>query len=163
MLDSIISGLTSQATSALTGQTGLDAAQAKAALPLAQESISEGIMGAATGGNFGGITDMLKMAGGGGGGIAGLAQNAVYASIATKFLGKLTSSLGLGSGVATKVAGVALPMILGKLGSQATKDGGSSLDLGGIASMLGGGAVGGASDLLSKGGNMLGGMLGGKG
>ena len=156
-----MAGLKGQATSALTSQTGLDAGQAQAALPLAQDSIKEGLMGAVTSGNFGGITDLLKTAGGGGG-VAGLAQNAVYGSIATKFLGKLTSSLGLGEGVAQKVSAVALPMILGKLGSQATKDGGSGLDLGAIASMVGGGAAGGAGDLLGKASGMLGGMLGGK-
>ena len=159
MLDALMSGLKDQATSALTAETGLDASQAQAALPLAQESIKEGLMGAATGGNLGGITDLLKAAGGGGG-VAGLAQNAVYGSIATKFLGKLTSSLGLGEGIAQKVSSVALPMILGKLGSQATKDGGGSLDLGAIASMVGGGAAGGAGDLLGKAGGMLGGLMG---
>ena len=159
MLDAIMSGLKDQATSALTSQTGLDASQAQAALPLAQDSIKEGLMGAATSGNFGAISGLLKIAGGGGG-VAGLAQNAVYGSIATKFLGKLTSSLGLGEGVAQKVSAVALPMILGKLGSQATKDGGGSLDLGSIASMVGGGAVGGASDMLGKASGMLGGLMG---
>ena len=160
MLDSLISGLKDQAVGAITGQTGVTADQAQAALPLAQESIKEGMMGAATSGNLGGITDMLKMAGGGGGGLAGLAQNAVYASIATKFLGKLTSSLGLGGAVAQKIAGVALPMIIGKLGGQLTKDGGSGLDLGAITSMLGGGAAGAAGDALGKAGGMLGGLMG---
>ena len=160
MLDSLISGLKDQAVGAIAGQTGIDAQQAQAALPLAQDSIKEGIMGAATSGNFGGITDMLKLAGGGGGGVAGLAKNAVYASIATKFLGKLTSSLGLGDGIAQKISGIALPMILGKLGSQVTKDGGSAMDLGAITSMLGGGAAGAAGDVIDKAGGMLGGLLG---
>ena len=160
MLDSILSAVKGQAIGALTNQAGLDARQAEAALPLAQESISEGIMGAATSGNFGGITDMLKMAGGAGGGVASLAKNAVYASIASRFLGKLTSSLGLPSTVATTIAGVALPMILGKLGGEVTKDGGSALDLGAVTSLLGGGAAGAAGDVLGKASGMLGGLMG---
>lgn len=160
MLDSIISGIKGQALGALTNQTGVNAQQAEAALPLAQESIKDGLLGAATSGNIGGITDMLKMAGGSGGGVAGLAQNAVYGSIASNFIGKLTSGLGLPAGIAQQVSGVALPMIIGKLGSQATTEGGGGLDLGAITKLVGGGATGAAGDLLGKAGGMLGGLMG---
>ncbi len=161
MLDALISGLKDQALGALTGEAGITAQQAEQALPLAKDSITEGLMGAATSGNFNGISEMLKMATGGGG-VAGLAKNAVYASIASKLVGKLTSSLGLGDGIGTKVAAVVLPMILGKLGGQVTKDGGSAMDLGAITSMLGGGAASGAAGLAGKAAGMLGGLLGKK-
>ncbi len=153
MLDSIISGIKSQAIGAITGQTGATASQAEASVPIAQESIKEGLMGAATSGNFGGITDMFKSAAGGGGGMASLAKNAVYMSIATKFISKLTGSLGLGDGVANKISSVALPMIIGKVGADVTKDGGSSMDLGSITKLVGGGAAGGL-------GNMVKGFMG---
>lgn len=160
MLDSLFDQLKGQAITSLIGQTGVDADQASKALPLAKEAISEGIMGAATSGNFGGITDMFKMAAGGGSGVAGLAKNAVYAGIASKFLGKLTGSLGLGAGVAARVSAVALPMILGKIGGEVTKDGGSSMDLASVTKLLGGGAAEGASGALNQAAGMLGGLLG---
>ena len=168
MLDSIIDQVKSQAIGAITQQTGLSADQAEQAVPVAQESIKDGLMGAAMSGNFGGIQEMFQMVGGGGGGAAGglgaMAKNAVFASILTKFVGGLTSKLGIGDCIADKVGAVALPMILGKLGGQVTSEGGG-FDLGGITKLVGGGAAesatGALGGLADKAKGMLGGMLGG--
>ncbi|MGB3548669.1 MAG: DUF937 domain-containing protein [Saprospiraceae bacterium] len=158
MLDSILSGIKGQVMSSLTEQTGLDAGQAEQAVPLAKESILSGLTSAVAGGNTGGIIDMLKSATGGASGGGGLMQNMVYQGIATNFIGKITSALGLGEGVAQKVAGVALPMILGKIGGAAQAEGDTDeIDAGSVMSALGMGG----GDIAGKAGDLLKGGLGG--
>ena len=162
MLDSIINAVKGQAISAMTGQTEINQQQAEQALPLAQDSIKEGLMGAATSGKFGEISSLLKMASGGST-MSSLTSNPVFASILGGFVGKLTSKLGLGSGVANSVAGAALPLIMSKLGGEATKQGGDSLDLASITKLLGGGAAGAAGGALGGLADQAKGILGGFG
>ena len=162
MLDSIIDSVKSQAITAMTGQTPISADQAQQALPLAQESISEGLLGAATSGNIGGISSLLKLAGGGAG-LNSLTANPLFSSILGGFTGKLTAKLGLGSGVANSVAGAALPLIMSKLGGAATKEGGDSLDLASITKLVGGGAAGAAGGALGGIADQAKGLLGGFG
>lgn len=159
MLESILGAVKGQVTSALTEKTGLDAGQAEQTVPLAGDSISEGITGALSGGNIGGILDMVKSATGGSSG-GGLAQNALYQGIAGNFIGKLTSKLGLGEGVASTVSSLALPMILNKLGGAAQAEGETDeIDQSSLLGALGMDAGG----LLGKAGDLLGGKSGGGG
>jgi hypothetical protein len=157
-----------QVVSAIAEKTGLNVGQAEQTIPLAQESITEGIMGAVSGGNVDGILGMLTSAVGGtdttGGG--GLLQNMVYKGIAGNFISKLTSSLGLNEGMASTLSSIALPMIMNKIGG-ATQAAGDTdgIDAGSMMSALGldagsllGGLAGGgaAGDLLGQAANMLG-------
>ena len=135
MLDSIMDGLKGQAVDMLKEKTGLDAGQAEQAVPLAKESITEGLTSAISGGNVGGIVDMFKSATGGGG-EGGLVQNMVYKGIAGSFISKLTSSLGIGEGMAGTVSSMALPFIMSKLGGKAADDSGE-VSQSGIMSMVG--------------------------
>lgn len=158
MLDSIINAVKGQVVSTLTEQTGLGAGQAEQAVPLAQDSISEGITSAMGGGNLGGILDMVKTAAGGGataGSPGGLMQNMVYQNIATNFIGKLTTKLGIPTGVAEQVSAFALPMIMGKLAGKTQEAGDTDdIDQGSLLSTLGldaGGVLGKASDMLGGG------------
>lgn len=154
-----------QVVSAVAEKTGLDVGQAEQTLPLAQESITEGIMGAVSGGNVDGIVGMLQSAVGGGDG-GGLVENMVYKGIAGNFISKVTSGLGLSEGIAGTLSSVALPMIMSKIGgaTQAAGDtddidAGSMMDALGLdaGSLLGGLAGGGAAgDLLGKAAGMLG-------
>lgn len=165
MLDSIMDMAKGQLLSTIAEKTGLDAGQAEQALPLAQESITEGITGAISGGNVDGILGMLTSAVGGGGG--GLVENMVYKGIAGNFVSKITSTLGVGEGMASTLSGVALPMIMSKIGG-ATQAAGDTdgidqdsvmsalgLDAGSLLSGLAGGGA--AGDLLGKAAGMLGG------
>ena len=121
---------------------------------------------AIAGGNVSGILDMLKGAVGGGssagGGLAGMAQNMVYKSIAGNFISKATSQLGLSEGVASSVSGLALPMIMEKIGGAAVAAGDTDeIDEGSVMSAMGldaGGLMGKAKDLL--GGSGLGNLFG---
>jgi len=157
-----------QVVSAVAEKTGLGAEQAEQALPLAKESITEGIMGAVSGGNVDGILGMLTSAVGGtddtGGG--GLLQNMVYKGIAGNFMSKVTSSLGVSDGIAGTLSSVALPMIMSKIGG-ATQAAGDTdgIDAGSMMSALGldsgsllGGLAGGgaAGDMLGQAANLLG-------
>ena len=153
-----MSAVKGQVVSAITEKTGLGAAQAEQAVPLAKESVTEGIMGAVTGGNVDGVLGMLKSAVGGGGAGAGggLMQNMVYQGIAGSFVSKLTSKLGLSSGIASTVSSMALPMIMSKLGGAAKAEGDSDeIDASSVMSMLGVG--GGAAGMLGKAASMFGG------
>lgn len=169
MLDTIMNAVKGQVLSAVTEKTGLDLGQAEKALPLAQESITDGIMGAVSGGNVDGILGMLTSATGGSDSTSsggGLLQNMVYKGIAGSFVSKVTSSLGLSEGIASTLSSVALPMILSKIGG-ATQAAGDTdgIDAGSMMSALGldagsllGGLAGGgaAGDLLGQAANLLG-------
>lgn len=165
MLDSILDSVKGQVVSTLAEKAGIDAGQAEQAVPMAQESITEGLMGAVTGGNMEGILGMLQGATGGDGG--GLLNNMVFKGIAGNFIGKLTGQLGLSEGVAGTVSSMALPMIMSKLGGAAQAHGDTdgideSSVLGALGldsgSLLGGLAGSGAAgDLLGKASSMLGG------
>ena len=153
MLESILDAVKGEIVSTVQNETGLGPREAEQTVPLARESVSEGITGALSGGNLGGILDMLKGSTGGG----GLLQNAVFQGIAAKFIHKLTGQLGLSEGVAQKVANLALPIILGKLAGRTRAAGDTDeIDKGSLLDVLGLDA----GDIL---GNVAGGLLGGKG
>lgn len=155
-----------QIVSAIAEKTGLPLGQAEQALPLAQESVTEGITSALTGGNVDGILGMLTSAVSGNNAGGGLLQNVVYKGIAGNFINKATSSLGLNEGVASTISSLALPMIMNKIGT-ATQAAGDTdgIDAGSMMSALGldsgsllGNLTGGgeAGDLLGKAMGMLG-------
>jgi hypothetical protein len=165
MLDSIMDAVKGQVVSAITEKTGLSLGQAEQTLPLAQESVTDGIMGAISGGNVDGILGMLTGAVGGGGG--GLMDNPIFKGIAGNFVGKMTSSLGVDSGMAGTISSMVLPMIMNKIGG-ATQAAGDTdgIDAGSMMSALGldagsllSGLAGGGepADLLGKAASMLGG------
>ncbi len=150
MLESIIDAVKSEVISSVTEKTGLGAQEAEKTVPLAKDSLTEGITSAMSNGNLGGILDMIKGADGGASG-GSLSQNGVFQGIAAKFIHKLTGQLGLSEGVSQKVAGIVLPMILGKLAGR-TKSAGETddIDKGSLLDVLGLDA-----------GDVLGGLLGG--
>jgi len=165
MLDSILDAVKGQVTSTIAEKTGLDIGQAEQTIPLAGESITEGITGAISGGNVDGILGMLKSATGGGDGGGGLMQNMLYKGIAGSFVSKITSSLGLSEGVAGSISSLALPMIMNKI-SGATQAAGDTddidagsmmsalgLDAGGLLGSLGGGDIAGVAGKLLGGGD----------
>ncbi|MEM6319793.1 MAG: DUF937 domain-containing protein [Bacteroidota bacterium] len=172
MLDSLLDGMKGQVASALAEKTGINMGQAEQAVPLAGESIKEGIMGAVTkgntddvmimfssliggGGGGGAMGALAGLAGGGGGGVGGMMKNMVFSGIAQNFVGKLTSKLGIPAGIANSVSSMALPMIMGKIGGAAqSATPGDGIDAAGLMKVLGGG--GGAL-------GALGGLMGGGG
>lgn len=156
MLDQLLNSVKDQAIGAFT-QHGLSADQATQAFPVAASGLSEGIMGAVTGGNMGGVTDLLTSALGGGG--SSLTSNPLFQSLLGGIAGNLTSKLGLGSGVANTALGAVLPMLLSKIGGAAQANGDADgIGLDDIMALAGGG--GSTGGLLGKAAGMLGGMFG---
>jgi hypothetical protein len=154
MLDSIIDAVKGEVVSHLTQKTGLGANQAEQAVPLAKDSISEGISSAMSGGNIGGILDMIRGASGGGGG--DLAQNMVYKGIAANFINKLTSKLGIPESMAQTASSIALPYIMKMIAGKTSDHGDTDdIDQGSLMNVLGLDA----GSLLGKAGGMLGGFL----
>jgi uncharacterized protein YidB (DUF937 family) len=117
MLDNLLEGIKGQLATTIAEKAGLSLGQAEAAVPVAKDSIIEGVMGAVSGGNVGGVLDMLKSATSGNSG--GLVENMVYKSIAGNFINNITSKLGLSEGIASTVSSLALPMIMEKIGGAA--------------------------------------------
>ena len=161
MLDNLMDMVKGQVVSTITEKTGLGADQAEQTLPLAKDSMIEGITGAFAKGNGGGVMDMISgFAGGGsggGGGIGGMVKNAVYQNIASNFIGKMTSKLGIGQGIADQVSKFALPMIMSKFSDQVT-DSSGNVQKDDLMSKLGIGDM-----LKNQAGNMLKDKLGGGG
>jgi hypothetical protein len=170
MLDSLLDGMKGQVAGAIAEKAGIDMGQAEQAVPLAGESIKEGIMGAVTGGNSDGVMSMLSgLTGGGGGG--GMMQNMVFAGIAKNFIGKLTG-MGLPDGIASTVSSMALPMIMGKIGGAADEASeGEGINAAGLMKVMGGGggALGALGGLMGGGNPLdaakgaLGGLMGNAG
>ncbi|MCP9236404.1 DUF937 domain-containing protein [Lewinella sp. JB7] len=170
MLDSIIDAIEGQVVSTLTERTGVNADQAEASVPLAKESITEGITSAISGGNFSSILNMVERASGKGSTGGSLTSNVVYQNIAGNFVQKLTARLGLPEGIAQQVSSVALPFIMSKIAGK-TREAGSTdeVDQGSLMSVLGldtGNLLGKAAGGLfgkkdDKNGGGIGGALGG--
>jgi len=160
MLDSLLDGIKGQVVDTLKEKTGLDAGQAEQAVPLAKDSIMEGITGAVSGGNMGDLLGMFSGGGESGGG--GMMQNMVYQGIAGSFVSKLTSSLGIPESMASTVSGFALPMIMDKIKGGASNDAGE-VDQAGLMSTLGLDSGGLADGLKDKAADMLKDKLGGLG
>ncbi len=167
MLDSLLDGMKGQVAGAIAEKAGIDMGQAEQAVPLAGESIKEGIMGAVTGGNSDGVMSMLSGLTGGGGG--GMMQNAVFSGIAQNFIGKLTG-IGLPSGIASTISSMALPMIMCKIvGAANEASEGEGINAAGLMKVMGGGggALGALGGLMGGGNPLdaakgaLGGLMGG--
>ena len=171
MLDSLINAAKGQLVSHLTQQTGLQPEQAEQSVPLAKDSITEGLTSAVSGGNIGGILDMVRgasgSAGAGAAGAGSLMQNTVYQGIAGNFINKLTSKLGIPASMAQTVSSYALPFLLSKLAGQTRAAGDTDdIDQGSLLSTLGldaGGLLGKAGDLLGGNSDNDGGSGGGLG
>ena len=165
MLDNILEGLKGQVANTLAEKAGISLGQAEAVVPMAKDSIMDGVMGAVSGGNVSGILDMLKSATGGAGG--GLMENAMYKGVADNFIGKITSKLGLSEGIASTISSMALPMIMEKIGGAAQAAGDTNeIDKSSVMSALGldagsllSKATGGLTDKLGGLGGKLGGMF----
>lgn len=150
MIDKILEMVGGDALNAMTSKAGIPMDQAKKMLPLAGESVQEGLMSAVSGGNLNGVLDMFKSADRG-----GLESNDLFAGIKNMFLQKVVTTLGLPKSVADLAANFGLSNIIGSLTGMIKADGDTDdIDAGSLMNVLGG----------DKGmlGNIAGSLLGGK-
>ncbi len=151
MLDKIMEMVGGQALEAITSKAGISADQAKQMLPLAQDSLQDGIMSQITGGNIESLIGMFNSAGG-----DSLMNNPIFDSIKVMFMKKIMTSIGLPESVAGLAAGSGLGSIVGSISGLLKQDGDNSdINASNIMNVLGGG---GAADTL---GSILGGSGGG--
>ena len=159
MLDGIINSVKGQVANTIAEKTGLSMGQAEEAVPMAKDSIVDGVMGAVSGGNLGGVMGLFGKSSGGG----GLVQNMVYKSIAGSFINKITSKFGIPESMASTVSSFALPMIMEKISGSVSNDKGE-VDKGNLMKTFGidaGSLMGNAADAMKdKLGDKLGGGIG---
>ena len=116
----------------------------------AGSSIFETIAGQISGGNLGGITEMLS-------GQQTTGNNPLVSGIATNVVNSLVQKSGLNPQLAQTIASVAVPFALNMFNKQAGAAQSNGIDIGGLIS----GALSGGGSNQGGGGGILGGLLGG--
>lgn len=169
MLDKIMELVGGNALNELTSKAGISMDQAKQMLPLAQDSLQEGLMSQITGGNLDGLIGMFNSAGSGS---SSLMNNSIFNGIKGMFLQKIMKNIGLPESIAGLAAGTGMGSIIDGISGLLKSDGDNEdinaskmnvLGGGGAGSMLGsllGGKEGGIMDSI---GDVAGDLLGGSG
>ncbi len=135
MLDKIMEMVSGDALNAMTEKAGVSMDQAKQMLPLAGDSLQEGLISQVTGGNVDGVLEMFKSFTGG-----GLESNGIFGSIKNLFMKKVMTSMGLPESVAGLVAGSGMTSIIGNLAGKIQADGDTNnIDAASLMNVLGGG------------------------
>jgi hypothetical protein len=142
MLGNIINSVKGQLTGELQDKFKLDPQQANQSVDLAQNHVEEGLKKEASGGDAGSIMNMLK-------GQKSPQDSPAMNGMIQKYLGDLTSKVGIPQSVAQQVAPFVVSFLMNKIGGNVN----SQSD---IMGMLGGGLT----DKLPKGlGDKLGGLF----
>ncbi len=161
MLDKIMDMVGDQAISAMTEKAGISADQAKSMLPLAGESLQEGLLSKVTGGGLDDVLGMFKSFSGG-----GLENNGLFGSIKGMFMQKIMTNMGLPESVAGLVSGSGMSSIVGSLTDKIKGHGDTDdIDAASLMGVLGGGdggVLGAITGMLggNKGGDDKGGLGG---
>lgn len=163
MLDQLFSTIGGDVVSSLTEKAGITSDQAQQVLPIAQESLQDGLMKEVTGGNISGILGMFN------GGESALGGNPIFDGIKQTMMANVMTKMGLPQPVAALVAGSGMTSVVGKLGGLLGGDDGqvsedslmSKLNLGGGTDGLMDAAKNIAQDKLGGTlGNIAGGLFG---
>jgi len=151
MLENIINNVKGQLTGELQNKFNLQPDKADQSVELAKEHMTDGLRKQATGGDFGGIMDVLK------GNRGATAEHAGVNSIIGNYVNDLTTKLGLPESVARQVGPFVITFLMNKVTGKVNAQGMGQSD---IMSMLGGGSGGGLKSNLTKGlGDKLGGLF----
>ncbi|MBF8963511.1 hypothetical protein I0P70_09650 [Pontibacter sp. FD36] len=142
MLGNIINSVKGQLTGELQDKFNIDSGQANQSVDLAKDHVTEGLKKEASGGDAGGIMNMLK-------GQKAPQDSPAMNSTIQNYIGDLTSKVGIPESVAKQVGPFVVSFLMNKIGGNVN----SQSDLMG---MLGGGLT----DKLPKGmGDKLGGLF----
>ena len=142
MLDKIMESISGGVAEQIAGKAGVSLDQAKSMMPMAQESLTEGLMSQVTGGNLDGLLGMFKSVTGGD---STLTNNPIFSSIKGMFMKKVMTNMGLPESVAGLAAGTGMSsMISGLAGKMVSHGDTDDIDLGSLMGVLGvGGDAGG--------------------
>ena len=130
MLDNLFDSIKGEVLESITGNTELSADQAEKVLPIAKESLQNGLMDQVKAGNVSGILDMFNSSG------DSLMNNSIFGGIKQQFIGMITNKLGLSGPIASMVANVGLGKIVDSISGKA-KQGGSEVTQDNLMSTLG--------------------------
>ena len=115
----------------------------------AGNSIMSGLQGALAGG---GLSQVMKLFGGGGSGAGSILDNPLVQNIMQSFTGKLTNQYQLNPAQASQVSSNLIPQVLQGLSGKVADSNDTSLDINGVMQSLTGGQTGGINfqDLMQK-------------
>ena len=154
MLDQLMNSIGGDVISSLTEKAGITAEQAEQVMPVAQETLQEGLMKEAASGNVEGILGMFNSG-------DGMESNGLFGSLKGMFVQNIMTKIGLPAPVAAMVAGTGLTGILGGLAGKMGGAGNITQD--GLMSSLGMGGAGGLMDaakvLMGDGADAGGGLM----
>lgn len=145
MLESIINNIKGQLTGELQSKYNLEPQKANQSVDLAKDNLEDELKTRASSGDFGGIMDVLK-------GNKSATESPAVNNAIQKYVGDLTTKLGIPASVASQVAPFVMTFIMNKFSNKVTSEGMGETDI--MGSLMGGGL----KDAVSKG---LGGKLGG--
>ncbi|GAB3529262.1 hypothetical protein GCM10027443_08210 [Pontibacter brevis] len=145
MFADIINNMKGQLTGELQSKYNLEPEKANKSVDLAKDNLMDEMKNRASSGDFGGIMDVLK-------GNKGATESTAVNSAIQRYVGDLTTKLGIPASVANQVAPFVMTFIMNRFSSKVTQEGMGQSDI--MSSLIGGGI----KDSLTKG---LGGKLGG--
>ncbi len=145
MLESLINNMKGQLTGELQSKYNLEPDKANRSVDLAKDNLMDEMKQRASSGDFGGIMDVLK-------GQKSPTESSGVNSAIQKYVGDLTTKLGIPASVANQVAPFVMTFIMNKFSNKVTSEGMGQSDI--VSSLVGGGI----KDAVTKG---LGGKLGG--
>lgn len=145
MLEDIINNMKGQLTGELQSKYNLEPEKANKSVDLAKDNLMDEMKTRAGSGDFGGIMDVLK-------GNKGATESPAVNNAIQKYVGDLTTKLGIPASVANQVAPFVMTFIMNRFASKVTSEGMGQSDI--MGSLLGGGI----KDAVTKG---IGGKLGG--
>ena len=134
MLDKIMEMVSEDALNAITEKAGVSKDQVSQILPLAGDSLQEGLMSQLTGGNVEGVLGMFKSFTGG-----ELESNDIFGDIKGIFMKKVMTNIGLSEPVARLVADSGMTSIIGNLSDMIQADGDTNnINASSLMNVLGG-------------------------
>lgn len=145
MFEDIINNAKGQLTGQLQSKYNLEPDKANQSVDLAKDNLMNEMKSRAGSGDFGGIMDVLK-------GNKGATESPAVNTAIQKYVGDLTTKLGIPASVANQVAPFVMTFLMNKFSSKVTSEGMGQSDI--MGSLLGGGV----KDAINKG---IGGKLGG--
>ncbi len=130
MIENLINNLKGQLTGELQSKYNLEPQQASRSVDLAKDNVVSELKQRAGSGDMGGLLDVMK-------GNQAPADSSATNSIINKYIGDLTTKLGIPENVAKQVAPFAINFIMQKIGGQAGAGNLKESDL--LGGLMGGG------------------------
>lgn len=147
MITDIINEMKGQLTGDLQSKYNMEPDKANKSVDLAKDNLMDEMKNRASSGDFGGIMDVLK-------GNKGATESSAVNGAIERYVGDLTTKLGVPKSIANQVGPYVMTFIMNRLSNKVTSGGMGQSDI--MSSLIGGGI----KDSVTKGlGDKLGGMF----